>query len=133
MLVYCLVYFSTLKMEAIYLFKMSVDFHRITSHYIPEDRTLHNHGCENFTSYLNVIASTDLKIPFQEASTSFTLQTSHSRFCFNYFRVYFPLSLYTSRLVLSSKGSNFVHSLSIKGKPFVLLNTLKPSGYHHLI
>jgi hypothetical protein len=76
-LVYCLAYSSTLKMEAICFSKMSIDFHRITGHYIAEDRTLHNHGCEYFKSYLNLIASTDLKIPSQGTSTFFTLYSSH--------------------------------------------------------
>jgi hypothetical protein len=29
----------------------SVDFQRTTQHYIPEDRTLHNHRWENLKSY----------------------------------------------------------------------------------
>jgi hypothetical protein len=29
----------------------SVDFQRTTRRYIPEDRTLHNHRCENLKSY----------------------------------------------------------------------------------
>jgi hypothetical protein len=29
----------------------SVDFQRTTWRYIPEDRTLHNHRCENLSSY----------------------------------------------------------------------------------
>jgi hypothetical protein len=32
--------------------KMSVEFQRTTRRYIPEDRTLHNHRCENLKSYL---------------------------------------------------------------------------------
>jgi hypothetical protein len=31
--------------------EMSVDFHRVAWHYIPKDRTLHNHRCENLKSY----------------------------------------------------------------------------------
>jgi hypothetical protein len=29
----------------------SVDFQQTTRRYIPEDRTLHNHRCENLKSY----------------------------------------------------------------------------------
>jgi hypothetical protein len=31
--------------------KTSVDFHRTTRRYIPEDRTLHNHRYKNLKSY----------------------------------------------------------------------------------
>jgi hypothetical protein len=40
MLVSCLAYSSTLKIEAIYSSEISADFRRATSHYIPEDKTL---------------------------------------------------------------------------------------------
>jgi hypothetical protein len=43
---------STLKMEAILSSKISVDFLRSTMPYILEDRTLHNHRCENSKSYV---------------------------------------------------------------------------------
>jgi hypothetical protein len=43
--------FFHLKMDAIYSFETSVDFHRTTWRYIPEDSTLHNNGCENLGSY----------------------------------------------------------------------------------
>jgi hypothetical protein len=33
---------------------MSVDLHRTTRHYIPEDRTLYNHRCENLKSYRRI-------------------------------------------------------------------------------
>jgi hypothetical protein len=46
-----LAYSSTLKMEAIYYPERSVDFQRITRCYIPEERTLDNHRCENGKSY----------------------------------------------------------------------------------
>jgi hypothetical protein len=42
MLVSCTAYSSTLKMEAICSSEMSVDFHRTTWRYIPEDRILQN-------------------------------------------------------------------------------------------
>jgi hypothetical protein len=38
-------------MEAISSFETSVDFQKTTRCYIPEDRTLHNHRCENFLFY----------------------------------------------------------------------------------
>jgi hypothetical protein len=41
MLVSCLVYSSTLKIEAIRSSELSVHFHRNTWRYIPEERTLH--------------------------------------------------------------------------------------------
>jgi hypothetical protein len=49
MLLSCLVYYFTLKMKATCSCEMSVDFQR---RYIPEDRTLHNHLCDNFKSYI---------------------------------------------------------------------------------
>jgi hypothetical protein len=49
-LFYCLVYSSTLKMEAIYSSETSVDSQRTEGRYIPEDRTLHNYRCENLKS-----------------------------------------------------------------------------------
>jgi hypothetical protein len=42
MLVSCLVYFSTLKMEATCFSGKSVHFQWTTRRYIPEDKTLHN-------------------------------------------------------------------------------------------
>jgi hypothetical protein len=41
----CLVYSSTLKMEATFSSETSVDFQRTTRHYIPEESTLHNPVC----------------------------------------------------------------------------------------
>jgi hypothetical protein len=49
-LVSFLAYSSTLKMEATCSSEMSLDFQRTTRCYIPEDRTLHNHRCENLRS-----------------------------------------------------------------------------------
>jgi hypothetical protein len=51
-LVSCLAYSSTLKIEAIYSYETLVEFQRDTWRYIPEDITLHNHRCENLTSYM---------------------------------------------------------------------------------
>jgi hypothetical protein len=50
-LVSCLAYPSNLKMEATCSSQTSVDFQRTTRRYIPEDRTLHNHRCENLKYY----------------------------------------------------------------------------------
>jgi hypothetical protein len=46
MLVSCLAYASTLKMEA-WFSRMLVGFHQNMWHYIPEDRTLYGHCCED--------------------------------------------------------------------------------------
>jgi hypothetical protein len=46
-----LAYYSTLKKEAACSSKTSVKFQRTTRHYIADDRTLHNHSCENPKSY----------------------------------------------------------------------------------
>jgi hypothetical protein len=50
MLVSCLAYYSTMKMYAICSSKKSVDFHQTIWHYVPEDRILHSHHCENLKS-----------------------------------------------------------------------------------
>jgi hypothetical protein len=52
MLLSCSAYFLTLKMEAICSSEKSVHFQWTTRRYIPEDRTLHNHCCENLKSYI---------------------------------------------------------------------------------
>jgi hypothetical protein len=57
MLVSCLAYSSTLKMEARCFSETSVDFQRTTRRYIPEDRTLHNHRCENLRAYNEIPVS----------------------------------------------------------------------------
>jgi hypothetical protein len=51
MLVSRLTYSLTLKIEATCSSKTSVDFWWTTWRYTPEDRTLHNHRCENIKSY----------------------------------------------------------------------------------
>jgi hypothetical protein len=58
MLVSCLNYSSTLKMKATCSSKTSSDFKRTTRRYSPEDRTLHNHRCENLRSYISWLVST---------------------------------------------------------------------------
>jgi hypothetical protein len=47
MLVSCCVCSSTLTMEVTCSFEASVYFQRTTRRYIPEDRSIHNHRCEN--------------------------------------------------------------------------------------
>jgi hypothetical protein len=47
--------YLTLKVEVISFSGMSDDFHRTTLRYIPEDSILHNHLCENLTSYLKYL------------------------------------------------------------------------------
>jgi hypothetical protein len=51
LLVSCLAYSSTLKMEATCSSEKWVGFQRTTRLYIPEGRTLSNHRCENLKSY----------------------------------------------------------------------------------
>jgi hypothetical protein len=48
MLVSCLAYFSTLKIDAICFYKTKVNFHHIVRRYIPEDGALPSRLCENF-------------------------------------------------------------------------------------
>jgi hypothetical protein len=43
-------HYSAPKTEATYSSEMSVDFHQTTRYSTPEDRTLHNHRCENLKS-----------------------------------------------------------------------------------
>jgi hypothetical protein len=51
MLVSCFVYYSTLKMEAVYFSKASANFQRTTRSYFPEGIILHNYRCENLKPY----------------------------------------------------------------------------------
>jgi hypothetical protein len=50
----CLTHSSTLKMEATCSSYTEVDFQRTTRRYTPEDRTLHDHRCENLKLYTAV-------------------------------------------------------------------------------
>jgi hypothetical protein len=52
-----LAYSSTLKMEVTCSCERSFAFQRTIRHYIPEDRTLPNHRCENLKSYMSVVPS----------------------------------------------------------------------------
>jgi hypothetical protein len=52
MLISCLSYSLTQKMEVTCSSEISVAFQRTTRHYLPEDRTLHNHCCENLKAYV---------------------------------------------------------------------------------
>jgi hypothetical protein len=93
-LVFCLAYSSTLKMEATCSSETSVDFQRTTRRYIPEDKTLHNHRCENLKLY-NFIADFEFV-----------------RFWINFFRTScqfhlidkFPESLHIDRTTWKQKG-----------------------------
>jgi hypothetical protein len=60
----CFAYPSNLKMEATCSSETSADFQWTTWGYTPEDRTLHNHRCENLISY----------IPTLEVSEAFKTQ-----------------------------------------------------------
>jgi hypothetical protein len=55
-LISCLAY-STLNIEATCYSETSVDFQRTTRRYIPEERTLRNHSCENLKSYTWILFS----------------------------------------------------------------------------
>jgi hypothetical protein len=52
MLISCLAYSSALRIEATGSSETSADFQQSTRRYILEDRTLHNHRCENLKSYI---------------------------------------------------------------------------------
>jgi hypothetical protein len=52
MLVSCLAYSSTLKMEITYSSETSISFQRTVRRYIQEDRNIYNHRCENLKSYI---------------------------------------------------------------------------------
>jgi hypothetical protein len=58
LLVFCLAYSSILMMETCSS-ETSVDTQRTIWRYIPEDRTLHNHSCENIKSYNIPVNKTD--------------------------------------------------------------------------
>jgi hypothetical protein len=57
MIISCLAYSSTLKMEAVCSSETSVDLHWTTRRYIPKDTTLHKHRCENLEAYKNAYFS----------------------------------------------------------------------------
>jgi hypothetical protein len=75
-LVSCSDYSSTLKMEAVCSSETSVDFQRTTRRYIPQDRTLHNHRCENLKSYTVIFIFTAARI-LNLTKTEAVPSTSH--------------------------------------------------------
>jgi hypothetical protein len=52
MLVSCLAYSSTPRMEGICYCETSAGYQQNTLHYIPEDGTVHNHHSDNLKSYM---------------------------------------------------------------------------------
>jgi hypothetical protein len=54
MLISCLAYSSTLKIRAVGTSETSVDFHRTSPCYIPEDKILRSHRCENLKSKIEI-------------------------------------------------------------------------------
>jgi hypothetical protein len=85
MLVSCLAYPPTLKVEATCSFEASVNFQR---HYILEDSILHNHRCENLKSYI-------LKRVTIALEASKTLATYSASYRFRAVRV-IPFRIYLS-------------------------------------
>jgi hypothetical protein len=63
MLVSCLSYSSTLKMEMTCSSEMLIDFQQTTWLFIPEDTGLHNHRCENLIYYSLISKTTSLYRP----------------------------------------------------------------------
>lgn len=58
-----LAYIPTLSMETTCSSETLPDFRQTTGHYIPKDKTVHNHRCVNFKSYTNsVIESANISI-----------------------------------------------------------------------
>jgi hypothetical protein len=64
LLLACWVYSSTLKMGATYCTETSVYFHRTTLRYIPEDRTDHNHSCEDLSPWSLLSFQTEITKDF---------------------------------------------------------------------
>jgi hypothetical protein len=58
LLISYLAYYSTLEMEATCSSETSVTFQRNTRRCITEDKTLHNHRCENLKSYIIAVMFT---------------------------------------------------------------------------
>jgi hypothetical protein len=75
---------SNLKMEVICSSETPINFHWTTQHYIPEDRILHNHCCENLKSNI-------MQFIFQLSQLSIKLYD-----CINNFTVLKNISTYIS-------------------------------------
>lgn len=52
------IFSSTLKFKAAHFFKLSVNTHHTTWHYIPQDSNLYSHHHENLKSYTNIYCHT---------------------------------------------------------------------------
>jgi hypothetical protein len=76
LLISCLGYSSTLKMEVIYSFETSVGFQQAALHHTPDDRTLQNH-CENLKSHMFFVR---LCIPILSSNYSEQQWISENRF-----------------------------------------------------
>jgi hypothetical protein len=70
---YLYLFYLTLKMEATYSYETSVAFQQTTQRYIPEDRTLHNHRCDNNNLRIELVFS-----GFMASSLPSTRTASHS-------------------------------------------------------
>jgi hypothetical protein len=81
MLVSCLDYSFTLKMEAICSFETSVDFQRSTLCYIAEDRSLHNHRSENLKSCKCIVVFACHTTQVQGCNPNLNQDHSHDLSC----------------------------------------------------
>jgi hypothetical protein len=77
MLMSCLAYSLALKMEATCPSETSIDFQRATRRYIPEDRTLHNHRCENLRFHIRKITSRHFEIRIVLKGTQILVNAEH--------------------------------------------------------
>jgi hypothetical protein len=84
MLLYCVAYSSTLKMEMTCSSETSVEFYRTTLRWFTEDGTFHNHRCENLKSY-----NVDFVLLSSSSFTSFSSSPSSS-FHFPFLHTFSP-------------------------------------------
>jgi hypothetical protein len=77
MLVPCMAYSSTLNMEATCSSGTLIDFYWTTRRYIPEDRALYNHVCENLKSY-KTNEFTNFRAVFEETGSSYSMLLLHT-------------------------------------------------------